>query len=317
MIIVTGGTGFIGSNIVKALNQRGEKNILVVDDLTDGVKFKNIADCDIADYWDQNEFLTHLIRGDKFAQSVKAIFHQGACSTTTEWNGRFMMDNNYEYSKTLLHYCLEEKIPMIYASSAAVYGAGNIFKESREFELPLNVYGYSKFLFDQYVRQILPSAKSQITGLRYFNVYGPRENHKGSMASVAFHFHHQVLKEGVLKLFEGCDGFADGEQKRDFIFVGDAVNVNLWFLDNPDKSGIYNVGTGRSESFNAVARAVIDQHQKGKIEYIPFPEHLRGCYQSFTQADISALREAGYTGTFKTVAEGVFEYMKLFLLKRQ
>lgn len=314
MIIVTGGAGFIGSNIVKALNQRGEKNILVVDDLTDGVKFKNIADCDIADYWDQTEFLTHLIRGDKFAQPVKAIFHQGACSTTTEWNGRFMMENNYEYSKILLHYCLEEKVPMIYASSAAVYGGGNIFKESREFELPLNVYGYSKFLFDQYVRQILPSAKSQITGLRYFNVYGPRENHKGSMASVVFHFHHQLLKEGALKLFEGCDGYADGEQQRDFIFVGDAVDVNLWFMDNPQKSGIYNVGTGRSESFNAVARAVISQHQNGKIEYIPFPPHLRGCYQSFTQADISALREAGYTNTFKTVAEGVSEYMKLYYL---
>lgn len=309
MLIVTGGAGFIGSNIVKELNQRGHKNILVVDDLTDGTKFKNLADCDIADYLDKADFLNHILANHEFAEPIEAIFHQGACSTTTEWDGQFMLRNNYDYSKHLLHYCLERRIPFIYASSAAVYGGGTTFKEDKQFEAPLNVYGYSKFLFDQYVRRLLPNAKSQIVGLRYFNVYGPRENHKGSMASVAFHLNNQLPKEGHVKLFEGCDGYTNGEQQRDFVYVGDAVNVNLWFQQNPTQSGIYNVGTGRSESFNAVAQAVIAWHKQGEIKYIPFPDHLRGRYQSFTQADITALRAAGYTGTFKTVAEGTKEYL--------
>lgn len=309
MIIVTGGAGFIGSNIVKELNQRGRTDIIVVDDLTDGTKFKNIADCEIADYIDYQDFLDK-VQNDPQLPKIEAIFHQGACSTTTEWNGRYMMDINYEYSKVLLHYCLDYEIPFIYASSAAVYGAGTVFKEERQFENPLNVYGYSKFLFDQYVRRILPTAKSQIVGLRYFNVYGPRENHKGGMASVAFHFNNQIQKDGYVKLFEGCDGYADGEQLRDFIYVGDAVAVNLWFFDHPNKSGIFNTGTGRAESFNAVANAVIDFHQQGKIQYIPFPENLQGRYQSFTQADITNLRAAGFDAAFKAVAEGVKSYLE-------
>lgn len=309
MIIVTGGSGFIGSNIVKTLNERGHSDILVVDNLTNGVKFKNLVDCDITDYLDKEEFLALIQNSKEFKSKIKAIFHKGACSSTTEWDGRYMMRNNYEYSKILLHYCLDRAIPFIYASSAATYGGGKIFKEAREFEAPLNVYGYSKFQFDQYVRQILPSAKSQIVGLRYFNVYGPRESHKGSMASVAFHQYNQLPKEGFVKLFEGCDGYGNGEQQRDFVYVGDVVNVNLWFAENPNKSGIFNVGTGRAESFNAVANAVINWYGHGRIEYIPFPDHLRGRYQSFTQADISALRNAGYTGAFKTVAEGVKEYL--------
>jgi ADP-L-glycero-D-manno-heptose 6-epimerase len=308
MIIVTGGAGFIGSNIVKELNERGERDILVVDDLTDGTKFKNLADCEIADYCDKEDFLNQIINNKEFGH-VKAIFHQGACSTTTEWDGRFMLRNNYEYSKILLHYCLDRKIPFIYASSASVYGDGKVFKEMLEYEAPLNVYGYSKFLFDQYVRRLLPQAKSQIVGLRYFNVYGPREGHKGSMASVAFHFNNQIPKEGVVKLFEGCDGYADGEQQRDFIYVGDVVNINLWFAEHPEKSGIFNTGTGNAESFNEVAKAVIAWHKQGRIAYIPFPENLRGRYQSFTQADINNLREAGYDASFKTVAEGVKEYL--------
>lgn len=309
MIIVTGGAGFIGSNIVKELNQRGRTDIIVVDDLSDGTKFKNIADCEIADYMDYQDFLDKLQNDFQFPK-IEAIFHQGACSTTTEWNGRYMMDINYEYSKVLLHYCLDYEIPFIYASSAAVYGAGKVFKEERQFENPLNVYGYSKFLFDQYVRRLLPTAKSQVVGLRYFNVYGPRENHKGGMASVAFHFNNQIQKDGYVKLFEGCDGYADGEQLRDFIYVGDAVAVNLWFFDHANKSGIFNTGTGRAESFNAVAHAVIDFHQQGRVQYIPFPDSLRGCYQSFTQADIANLRGAGFDASFKTVAEGVKSYLE-------
>ena len=309
MIIVTGGAGFIGSNIVKTLNERGERDILVVDNLKNGVKFKNIADCEIADYIDKLDFIQRIKNGEHFGK-VTAIFHEGACSSTTEWDGQYIMQNNYEYSKTLLHYCLENHIAYLYASSASVYGAGKVFKEIRDHEEPLNVYGYSKFLFDQYVRRLLPKAKSQIVGFRYFNVYGPREAHKGSMASVAFHVNNQVRAEGKAKLFEGCDGYANGEQRRDFVYVGDCVNVNLWFMENPHKSGIFNLGTGRSQPFNDVANAVIKFHGYGQIQYIPFPEHLKGRYQSFTEADMSAVRAAGYDKPFKTVQEGVTEYMR-------
>ncbi len=311
MIIVTGGAGFIGSNIVKGLNQRGIKDILVVDDLTDGTKFSNLASLEIADYLDKDEFLARIEKRDSFNQDIRAIFHEGACSTTTEWDGRFMMKNNYEYSKSLLHYCLERGVNFLYASSAAVYGDGKIFKEALSHECPLNVYGYSKFLFDQYVRKILPTAKSQIAGFRYFNVYGPNENHKGSMASVAWHLHQQLPKTGIVKLFEGCDGYGNGEQRRDFVYVDDVVSVNLWFMDNPRISGIYNVGTGNSQTFNDVANSVIAWHKNGKLEYIPFPEHLKGRYQSFTQADISQLREAGYDKPFKTVEQGVKAYLDI------
>lgn len=313
MIIVTGGAGFIGSNIVKGLNARGINNIVVVDDLTDGTKFSNLAELQILDYMDKDLFLEKIKNKEDFGEEIKAIFHEGACSTTTEWNGRFMMENNYEYSKILLHYCLDREISFLYASSAATYGAGKIFKETLDFENPLNVYGYSKFLFDQYVRRYLAKSKSQIVGFRYFNVYGPNEQHKGSMASVAFHHHHQLLKEGVVKLFEGCDGYGNGQQRRDFVYVGDVVAVNLWFMDHPEKSGIFNLGTGMSQTFNDVANAVIAWHGKGKIEYIPFPEHLKGRYQSFTQADISKLREAGYDQPFKTVEEGVKAYLDLLV----
>lgn len=310
MIIVTGGAGFIGSNLVKALNTRGRSDILVVDNLSHGVKFKNLADCEIADYMDKEDFNARLLAGGRFGSKIEAVFHLGACSATTEWDGRYMMRNNYDYSKAVLHYCLENKAACIYASSASVYGAGRVFKETRDYEEPLNVYGYSKFLFDQYVRRLLPAAKSQVVGFRYFNVYGPREQHKGNMASVAYHLNTQLLDVGKVRLFEGCDGYADGEQRRDFIYVDDAVAVNLWFLDHADKSGIFNVGSGRSQPFNDVARAVLAWHGRGEIEYIPFPDHLRGRYQSYTEADISALREAGYTQPFKTVEQGVELYME-------
>ncbi len=309
MIIVTGGAGFIGSNIVKGLNARGRKDILIVDELTDGTKFSNLSDLEIADYLDKDDFLKKLQKNDSFGDDIEVIFHQGACSTTTEWNGRFMMENNYEYSKSLLQYCQTRGIQFLYASSAAVYGDGKIFKEERAYEKPLNVYGYSKFLFDQRVRDIIQQSRSQIAGFRYFNVYGPNEQHKGSMASVAFHLHQQLPKHDKIKLFEGSDGYGNGEQRRDFVFVDDVVAVNLWFFDHPEKSGIFNVGTGKSQSFNDVARAVIAWHQKGEIEYIPFPDHLKGRYQSFTQADISLLTEAGYKTPFKTVEEGVKLYL--------
>ncbi|MDX1452282.1 MAG: ADP-glyceromanno-heptose 6-epimerase [Oleiphilaceae bacterium] len=308
MIIITGGAGFIGSNLVKQLNEQGERDILVVDDLKDGTKFVNIADCDIADYLDKDEFLERVWAGDSFGK-VEAVFHEGACSATTEWDGKFMMQNNYQYSKDLLHYCQEKHIPFLYASSASVYGSGPVFKESREYEKPLNVYGYSKFQFDQYVRRMLPECDTQVVGFRYFNVYGPREQHKGSMASVAYHLNQQLLKGENPKLFEGCDGYPNGGQKRDFVYVGDVCDVNLWCWREQAASGIYNLGTGNAEPFQAVAEAVIDFHGKGQVEYIPFPDHLKGRYQSFTEADMGALRAAGYDKPFKTVAEGVAEYM--------
>jgi len=310
MIIVTGGAGFIGSNLVKALNERGRDNILVVDNLTNGAKYANLVDCEIQDFWDKEIFLAHVKGEQAFPEPVEAIFHQGACSATTEWNGRYMMQNNFDYSKGLLHYCLNREIPFINASSASVYGGGRVFQVDRAHEAPLNVYGYSKFLFDRYLRRVTRNASSQLVSLRYFNVYGPREQHKGSMASVAYHFNGQLLTDGHVRLFQGSDGYADGEQRRDFIYVGDAVAVNLWFFDHPDKSGIFNVGTGRSQTFNEVAQAVVDYHGRGSIEYIAFPEHLKGHYQSFTEADITGLREAGYDAAFKSVQEGVPLYME-------
>ncbi|MUJ26447.1 ADP-glyceromanno-heptose 6-epimerase [Aliivibrio fischeri] len=308
MIIVTGGAGMIGSNIVKSLNDKGFNDILVVDNLKDGKKFKNLVDLDITDYMDKEDFITQIMAGDDFGP-IEAIFHEGACSATTEWDGKYIMMNNYEYSKELLHFCIEREIPFLYASSAATYGETDTFIEEREYEGALNVYGYSKQQFDNYVRRLWADAEehnetlSQITGFRYFNVYGPREQHKGSMASVAFHLNNQMNAGDNPKLFEGSDEF-----KRDFVYVGDVAAVNLWFLEN-GVSGIYNCGTGRAEPFRAVAEAVIKHHGKGEVETIPFPDHLKGAYQEFTQADLTKLRAAGCDVEFKSVADGVAEYM--------
>ncbi|EVU10834.1 ADP-glyceromanno-heptose 6-epimerase, partial [Vibrio parahaemolyticus V-223/04] len=309
-IIVTGGAGMIGSNIVKALNEAGINDILVVDNLKNGKKFKNLVDLDITDYMDRDDFLTQIMAGDDFGP-IEAIFHEGACSATTEWDGKYMMLNNYEYSKELLHYCLDREIPFLYASSAATYGETETFVEEREYEGALNVYGYSKQQFDNYVRRLWKDAEehgeqlSQITGFRYFNVYGPREDHKGSMASVAFHLNNQINAGENPKLFEGSGHF-----KRDFVYVGDVCKVNLWFLEN-GVSGIFNCGTGRAESFEEVAKAVVKHHNKGEIQTIPFPDHLKGAYQEFTQADLTKLRAAGCDVEFKTVAEGVAEYLTI------
>ncbi|MBL4908535.1 MAG: ADP-glyceromanno-heptose 6-epimerase [Alteromonadaceae bacterium] len=307
MIVVTGAAGFIGCNIVKSLNELGYSNIIAVDDLSDGHKIVNLADCKIADYIDKDDFL-NLICTDQLKYQISVIFHQGACSTTTEWDGKFMMKNNFEYSKKVVNYCQQNNIQFIYASSASVYGGSEQFFESLKVEKPLNVYAYSKFLFDQYIRNIsAPSA--QIVGLRYFNVYGPHEQHKQSMASVAFHFNNQIINTGVCNLFEGNDQYKNGEQLRDFVYVEDVVKVNLWFWKNKNISGIYNCGSGRAQSFNDVANAVINYHGQGKINYISFPEKLKGAYQNYTKADLTKLRNAGYTNEFKTVEQAVPEYL--------
>ncbi|MCF6765259.1 ADP-glyceromanno-heptose 6-epimerase [Thiotrichales bacterium 19S3-7] len=320
MIIVTGGAGFIGSNIVKGLNTRGITDILVVDDLKDGHKFRNLADCDFNDYLDKDDFLNDLLDGMYDDIEIEAIFHQGACSATTEWDGRYMMQNNFEYSKVLLHFALSRSIPFLYASSAATYGNSETFVEDRQYELPVNVYGFSKFQFDQYVRyNVLGEATNLVVGFRYFNVYGPREAHKGSMASVAFHHYNQIKDTDKVKLFGAYDGYDAGEQSRDFVYVSDVVDVNLWFYDQARKakmlediqtlSGVYNLGTGKSQPFNDIANAVIAYFGRGQIEYIDFPEKLKGHYQSFTQADISKLRSVGYKEPFKTVEQGVKLYL--------
>jgi ADP-L-glycero-D-manno-heptose 6-epimerase len=329
MIVVTGGAGFIGANIVKALNDRGVDDIMVVDDLKAADKFRNLTDCEIADYLDKDDFLARVEKGQ--FKKFKAILHQGACSDTMEHDGQYMMRNNFEYSKSLLHFCQSKRIQFIYASSAAVYGASKEFREDRACEAPLNVYGYSKFLFDQYVRRALQKKSAQIAGFRYFNVYGDREAHKGRMASVAFHQFNQFHEIARVKLFEGNDGYGPGEQRRDFVSVEDAAAVNLFFLDNPKKSGIFNVGTGRAQPFNDVASAVVnslrkatgqpvqslsDLQRSGAIEYIPFPDALKGKYQSFTQADLTALRKAGYKKPFLTVQQGVERYVAKLLARR-
>ncbi len=323
-IVVTGAAGFIGSNIVKALNERGERDIVAVDNLTRADKVSNLSDLDIAEFIDKRDFISRIENGS-FASKVAAVLHQGACSDTMETDGRYMMENNYDYSMKLMRWCVERKVPFIYASSASVYGGGRVFAESREHEAPLNVYGYSKFLFDQAVRRELASAPAQIAGFRYFNVYGPREAHKGRMASVAWHFYNQYMERGKLKLFEGSGGYAAGEQLRDFVSIEDVVKVNLHFLDHPRVSGIFNVGTGRAESFNEVARATVNAvrgtrgekpqslaelHSSGAIEYVPFPPQLVGKYQSYTQADLAKLREAGYALPFLGVEEGVRRYVE-------
>ncbi len=308
MIIVTGAAGFVGSNLVRGLNRAGECDILAVDELSDGRKFENLVDCEIADYWDKDLLLERL-NGD-LGFVPRRVYHQGACAVTTEWDGRFMMENNYRYSTELFDYCVGAGVPLIYASSAAVYGGGDCFEEDAGAERPLNVYGYSKLMFDRYVQRRLEAAHSQVVGLRYFNVYGPRESHKGPMASVAWQLHRQLQTDGEVRLFEGSDGYAAGEQLRDFVYVNDVVDVNLWFGRHAELSGIFNVGTGRAAKFNDLADAVIKWHGSGRKRYIPFPEDLQGAYQSFTQADIAKLRRAGYDRPFADVASGVRSYLE-------
>ncbi len=321
--VVTGAAGFIGSNLVRALNARGVSSVIAVDNLTCPDKFANLVGCEIADYLDKREFLERLVAGE-FDGAIDAILHQGACSDTMHTDGRYVMDNNYRYSVQLLDFCFDEEIPLLYASSAAVYGAGRAFREAPDCEAPLNVYGYSKYLFDQVVRRRLADAPAQVAGLRYFNVYGPNESHKGRMASVAWHFFNQYRADGRVKLFAGTGGYADGEQRRDFVSVEDVVRVNLHFLERPHLSGIFNVGTGRAQSFNEMAESVINACRRlngepplartellarGTLEYIAFPAALAGKYQSFTQADLTALRESGYDHPFLSVQEGVERYV--------
>lgn len=318
-VVVTGAAGMIGSNLVHGLNAIGVDDVIAVDDLTDGPKYRNLLGAHVCDYFDRSDFYARFARGE-FGK-VDAVFHEGACSDTMEHDGRYMLDTNYRCSKDLLDACQAQGTRLLYASSAATYGGSAAFREEPQFELPLNVYGYSKLLFDNVVRRMLPTAVSQVAGFRYFNVYGPREQHKGRMASVAFHHFNQFRENGKVKLFGDYGGYGPGEQRRDFVFVDDVVAVNLWFLQHPDRSGIYNLGTGRAQPFNDIALATVNAArggqalplaalvEQGLVEYIPFPEALVGKYQSFTEADLGRLRSTGCDHAFADVARGVASYV--------
>ena len=322
-VVVTGAAGMIGSNLVHGLNAIGIDDVIAVDDLTDGPKYRNLLGGRISDYFDRSEFYARFARGE-FGK-VDAVLHEGACSDTMEHDGKYMMDTNYRCSKGLLDACQAQSVRLLYASSAATYGGSETFREEPAFEHPLNVYGYSKLLFDNVVRRMLPSATSQVAGFRYFNVYGPREQHKGRMASVAFHHFNQFRDTGKVKLFGEYGGYGPGGHTRDFIHVDDVVAVYLWFLQNPGQSGIFNLGTGRAQPFNDVAVAVVnasralkgapalplaDLVSQGFIEYIPFPDALVGKYQSYTQADDTRLRATGCKHAFADVATGAKRYVE-------
>ncbi len=320
-VIVTGAAGMIGSNLVHGLNAMGVDDVIAVDDLKDGAKYRNLLGAKLSDYFDRDEFYERFAR--RRLGRVEAVFHEGACSDTMEHDGRFMLENNYRCSKRLLDACQSQGTRLLYASSGAVYGDSPTFREEPGLERPLNVYGYSKLLFDNVVRRMLSSSRSQVVGLRYFNVYGPREQHKGRMASVAFHHFNQYREKGTVALFGAYGGYGPGEHLRDFVYVVDAVAVNLWFLNSPGKSGIVNVGTGRAQPFNDVAHAVInasrsphgggsltleEQVAQGLIQYVPFPGALAGKYQCYTQADLTQLRATGCDIEFADVATGVARY---------
>jgi ADP-L-glycero-D-manno-heptose 6-epimerase len=316
VIIVTGGAGFIGSNLIHQLNRAGERSILLVDNFApaanlSGPKFLNLIGAEFCDYMDKHEFRSALKSGRFDTKRIRAILHQGACSNTLEDDGRYMMDNNFTYSKELLHFAIDRSIPFVYASTAAVYGASTDFTERPANERPLNIYGYSKLVFDNYVRRLMPTLKSTVVGLRYFNVYGPREQHKGRMASVIHHFTRQLKDTGTIRMFEGSGGYADGEQRRDFVFVKDLARINMFFggllPDSPKKTinAVVNAGTGEARTFKAVAEALMQVHGQGRIEYIPFPGDLKDRYQHYTQANIAGLRTMGYTAPFAALEDGV------------
>ncbi len=312
MIIVTGGAGFIGSNIVKQLNNRGRNDILIVDDLTDGSKIRNLQMLDFYDYIDCNDFDEAVALNEFDVGPVDVIFHEGACSDTMEYNGKYIMKNNFEGTKNLFHYAQERRIPFLYASSASTYGGGkNGFTENPSCEEALNPYAFSKLFFDRYVRRFQNHLESQVVGLRYFNVYGPNEGHKGRMASLVRQMFYKLQETGEITLFEGIDGYGNGEQTRDFIYVNDVVNVNFYFWEHPEISGIYNCGTGHAHTFNNFMKAVVSYAGRGSIRYIPFPDVLRGKYQSYTQADTTKLLATGYDKGFTDMEQAVHEYCEL------
>ncbi|MDA3963254.1 MAG: ADP-glyceromanno-heptose 6-epimerase [Planctomycetota bacterium] len=302
MIIVTGGAGFIGSNLVHALNTAGEDDIVVVDDLTEGDKCRNLSRARFSDLIDSEALFERLDQLPK----PRAVLHQGACSSTTERNGRFLLANNIDYSKRLISWCLEREVPVLFAGSASVYGDGErgFSDDDASCEEPLNAYAFSKWVVDGWIRKQLPALRSQLVSLRYFNVYGPNELHKEGMCSPVCHFHRQINESGAIKLFAGSEAF-----RRDFIHVDDCCAVNLWFLEHGDCSGVYNCGTGSARSFTDVGTIMSPLYDGGSVNEVPFPDHLKGKYQAYTQADLSRLRAVGCDHEFTSLEDGVARYV--------
>lgn len=319
MYIVTGGAGFIGSNLVHELNSHGISDILIVDNLKDPRKLFNLHGAKFVDYMDKVEFRRAIKENALGLPRVEAVFHQGACSNTLVDDGVYMMDNNYAYSRDVLGYAIRQDAPLVYASTAAVYGLSGPghFTPTLENEKPLNVYGFSKLVFDHYVRSQIPDAKIPITvvGLRYFNVYGPREQHKDRMASVLHHFSKQIREQGEVKLFEGSGGYGNGEQRRDFVYVRDLARLNMFFAqvgpwapkDGRRKKyqAVVNAGSGRARTFNEVASCLMSIFGKVPLKYVPFPADLSSRYQHFTEADLTGLRQAGCDLEFTQIEDGI------------
>ncbi|MCX6168872.1 MAG: ADP-glyceromanno-heptose 6-epimerase [Ignavibacteriales bacterium] len=318
MIVVTGGAGFIGSALVWKLNRLGKDKIIVVDELGKEEKWKNLNGLKFADFFHKDDFMG-LVLQRKFPFKVTAVIHLGACSSTTEKDADFLMDNNVHYSQELAKFCLENGVRFIYASSAATYGDGSNGYNDDESKLdilrPLNMYGYSKHLFDTWIKR--NGLIDKVVGLKYFNVYGPNEYHKEEMRSVVHKAFEQVRDTGKVKLFKSYKPeFKDGEQRRDFIYVKDAVDMTLHFLDYPDKNGIYNIGTGHAQSWVELVAALFEAVGKPvNIEFIDMPEEIRGKYQYFTEANLKKIRTAGYDKPVMNVRDGVTDYVKNYLLK--
>lgn len=318
MIVVTGGAGFIGSALIWELNRRGHDEILVVDRLHENDKWKNLRNLDFHDYMDKASF-RESIRDSDLEYSPEVVFHLGACSATTEMDLDYLMDNNYRYTLDLARWCRDLDIRFIYASSAATYGDGSLgYSDGHDVipELkPLNPYGFSKQRFDDFA--LRNGWLSEIVGLKYFNVYGPNEYHKGNMRSVVNKSFPQARDEGTIRLFKSHrDDYEDGQQKRDFLYVKDAVDMTLFFMENPGVNGIYNVGTGEARPFDDLANSLFDALDRPtSIEYFDMPEEIRPNYQYYTQAELSKIREAGYDGDIRSLEDGIRDYVENYLTR--
>jgi ADP-L-glycero-D-manno-heptose 6-epimerase len=318
MIVVTGGAGFIGSAIVWRLNTLGEDKIIIVDELGKDEKWKNLIGLNFTDFMNKNEFIEKLDSGLNF--KFDSIIHMGANSSTTEKDADHLIKNNYEYTKTLAEYSLKNNVRFIYASSAATYGDGSLgfMDDESTFHTlrPLNMYGYSKSLFDLWA--IRNNATDKITGIKYFNVYGPNEYHKGDMRSVVHKAFEQIRDHGKVKLFKSKNSsYKDGEQMRDFVYVKDAVDMTLFFLDKKNINGIFNVGAGKARTWNDLVKSIFTALNKElKIEYIDLPDHLSDKYQYFTEANMEKINKAGYNKPLTPLEDGVNDYVKNYLLKK-
>jgi ADP-L-glycero-D-manno-heptose 6-epimerase len=308
MIVVTGGAGFIGGNLARSLAADGLE-VVVVDDEDHRAPGRPLEHVDGIVRWGQAEFRERVTTDPSALDDVDAVLHQGACSSTTEAREDFLDDNNTRYSSDVLRACSAAGVPMIYASSAAVYGPGPTFEESPAHDQPLNAYARSKARFDDEVRALGAQPPSQVVGLRYFNVYGPGERHKGVMASQVMQLADQVRTDGRARIFGAGEGAGPGGHRRDFIHVDDVVAVVRWFLEHPDRSGIFNCGTGESRTFGELASIVCDVLGRGTVEFVDFPPGLHGRYQSFTEADTTRLRGAGCTHRFCSLEDGIARYL--------